>query len=68
VTEYRNLVQRDKVDVVLGYVSSGIGLAIVRWRRAAQLTVLDVCGTPRIFEEKRAKYVFRINPHATMET
>ena len=29
VTEYRNLVQRDKVDVVLGYVSSGNCLAIV---------------------------------------
>ena len=28
VTEFRNLVQRDKVDVVLGYVSSGSCLAV----------------------------------------
>ena len=30
-------------------------------------TVFDVCGTPRIFEEKPRKYVFRVNPHATMD-
>jgi branched-chain amino acid transport system substrate-binding protein len=68
VTEYRNLVQRDKVDVVLGYVSSGNCLAIVPVaEELQQLTILDVCGTPRIFEEKPRKYVFRINPHATMD-
>jgi branched-chain amino acid transport system substrate-binding protein len=68
VTEYRNLVQRDNVDVVLGYVSSGNCLAIVPVAEELQkLTVLDVCGTPRIFEEKPRKYVFRMNPHATMD-
>jgi branched-chain amino acid transport system substrate-binding protein len=68
VTEFRNLVQRDKVDVVLGYVSSGNCLAIVPVAEELQvLTVLDVCGTPRIFEEKPRKYVFRVNPHATMD-
>jgi branched-chain amino acid transport system substrate-binding protein len=68
VTEYRNLVQRDNVDVVLGYVSSGNCLAIVPVAEELQkLTVLDVCGTPRIFEEKPRKYVFRANPHATMD-
>ena len=68
VTEYRNLVQRDNVDVVLGYVSSGNCLAIVPVAEELQkLTVLDVCGTPRIFEEKPRKYVFRVNPHATMD-
>ena len=68
VTEYRNLVQRDNVDVVLGYVSSGNCLAIVPVAEELQkLTVLDVCGTPLIFEEKPRKYVFRANPHATMD-
>ena len=68
VTEYRNLVQRDNVDVVLGYVSSGNCLAIVPVAEELQkLTVLDVCGTPRIFEEKPRKYVFRVNPTATMD-
>ena len=68
VTEFRNLVQRDKVDVVVGYVSSGSCLAVTPVAEELQkLTVLDVCGTPRIFEEKPRKYVFRMNPHATMD-
>jgi branched-chain amino acid transport system substrate-binding protein len=29
--------------------------------------VLDICGTPRIFEERPRHYVFRVNPHATMD-
>ena len=68
VTEYRNLVQRDKVDVVLGFVSSGSCLAVAPVAEELQaFTVFDVCGTPRIFEEKPRKYVFRVNPHATMD-
>jgi branched-chain amino acid transport system substrate-binding protein len=68
VTEYRNLVQRDRVDVVLGYVSSGNCLAIAPVaEELTTLTVFDVCGTPRIFEEKPRKYIFRVNPHATMD-
>jgi branched-chain amino acid transport system substrate-binding protein len=68
VTEYRNLVQRDKVDVVLGFVSSGSCLAVAPVADELQaLTVFDVCGTPRIFEEKPRKYIFRVNPHATMD-
>ena len=68
VTEFRNLVQRDKVDVVLGFVSSGSCLAVAPVAEELQaFTVLDVCGTPRIFEEKPRKYVFRVNPHATMD-
>jgi branched-chain amino acid transport system substrate-binding protein len=68
VTEFRNLLQRDKVDVVLGFVSSGSCLAVAPVAEELQvLTVFDVCGTPRIFEEKPRKYVFRVNPHATMD-
>ena len=68
VTEFRNLVQRDKVDIVVGYVSSGSCLAVAPVAEELKaLTVLDVCGTPRIFEEKPLKYVFRVNPHATMD-
>jgi branched-chain amino acid transport system substrate-binding protein len=68
VTEYRNLVQRDKMDVVLGYVSSGNCLAIAPVaEELKELTVFDVCGTPRIFEEKPRKYIFRVNPTATMD-
>ena len=36
VTEFRNLVQRDQVDAVVGYVSSGSCLAVTPGRRRAQ--------------------------------
>ena len=68
VTQFRNLVERDHVDVVVGYVSSGNCLAIAPVAEELQeLTVLDICGTPRVFEEKPHHYVFRVNPHATMD-
>jgi branched-chain amino acid transport system substrate-binding protein len=68
VTQFRNLVERDHVDVVMGYVSSGNCLAIAPVaEELKQLTVFDICGTPRIFEEKPRHYVFRVNPTATMD-
>jgi branched-chain amino acid transport system substrate-binding protein len=68
VTQFRNLVERDHVDVVVGYVSSGNCLAVTPVaEELKQLTVLDICGTPRIFEEKPRHYVFRVNAHATMD-
>jgi len=68
VTQFRNLVERDHVDVVIGYVSSGNCLAIAPVaEELKQLTVFDICGTPRIFEEKPRHYVFRVNPTATMD-
>ena len=68
VTEYRNLVQRDQVDAVIGYVSSGSCLAVTPVaEELKELTVLYDCGTPRIFEEKARTYVFRVSPHATMD-
>ena len=68
VTQFRNLVERDHVDVVVGYVSSGNCLAIAPVaEELKELTVLDICGTTRVFEEKPRHYVFRVNPHATMD-
>jgi len=68
VTEFRNLVQRDQVDAVVGYVSSGSCLAVTPVAEELKaLTVLYDCGTPRIFEEKARNYVFRVSPHATMD-
>jgi branched-chain amino acid transport system substrate-binding protein len=68
VTEFRNLVQRDNVDAVVGYVSSGNCLAVTPVAEELKaLTVLYDCGTPRIFEEKPRNYVFRVSPHATMD-
>ena len=69
VTEYRNLVQRDQVDAVVGYISSGSCLAVTPVAEELKaLTVYFDCGTPRIFEEKPRKYVFRPPAHATMDS
>ncbi len=68
VTEMRNLVQRENVDAIVGYISSGSCLAVAPVAEELQvLTVFWVCGTPRIFEEASYKYVFRTAPHATMD-
>jgi branched-chain amino acid transport system substrate-binding protein len=69
VTEFRNLVQRDQVDAVVGYISSGSCLAVTPVAEELKaLTVYFDCGTPRIFEEKPRRYVFRAAPTATMDS
>ena len=69
VTEFRNLVQRDGMHAIVGYISSGNCLAVAPVAEELKaLTVLFDCGTPRIFEEKSLKYVFRATPHATMDS
>ncbi len=69
VTEYRNLVQRHNVDVVIGYVSSGNCLAIAPVaEELKKLTNFFDCGTARIFEDGSYKYVFRTSPTQTMDS
>ncbi len=69
VTEFRNLVQRQNVDLVIGYVSSGNCLAIAPVaEELKKLTNFFDCGTPRIFEDGSYKYVFRTSPTATMDS
>ena len=68
VTELRNKVQKEGVDVVAGYISSGSCAAIARVAEELRvLTLLSICGTPRIFEElvQEPKYLFRIINHST---
>lgn len=68
VTEFRNLVQRDNVNAIVGYVSSGNCLAVAPVAEELRtLTVFFDCGTPRIFEERSYKYVFRPTAHATQD-
>ena len=69
VTEFRNMVQRDNVDMVIGYISSGscLGIAPVA-EELKKLTVFFDCGTPRIFEEHSYKYVFRTAATATSDS
>jgi branched-chain amino acid transport system substrate-binding protein len=69
VTEFRNLVQRQNVDLIIGYVSSGNCLAIAPVaEELKKLTNFFDCGTPRIFEDSSYEYVFRTSPTATMDS
>lgn len=69
VTEYRNLVQRHNVDLVIGYISSGNCIAVAPVaEELKKLTNFFDCGTPRIFEEASYKYVFRTSPTSTMDS
>lgn len=68
VQEFRNLVQREEVDAVVGYVSSGDCLAIAPVADELEaLTILYDCGTPRVFEDGEYEYAFRTAAHATMD-
>lgn len=68
VQEYRNLVQRENVDAVVGYVGSGDCLAVAPVaEELKKFTILYDCGTPRIFEDAKYEYVFRTAAHATQD-
>ena len=68
VTEYRNLVDRQNVDLVIGVISSGDCLAVAPVaEEMKKFTVLFDCATNRIFEEGTYKYVFRTTTMATQE-
>ena len=68
VNEYRNLVQRDNVDAVIGYISSGDCLAVAPVaEELKRLTIFFDCGTPRIFEDANYKYLFRTGATATID-
>jgi len=68
VTEYRNLVERQNVDMIIGVISSGDCLAVAPVaEELKKFTVLFDCATYRIFEEGSYKYVFRTTTMATQE-
>src|SRR6202047_3884384 len=68
VEELRNAFERDHVDAVLGYISSGDCLAVApAAEQLKKMVVLMDCGTPRIFEENKFKYVFRSAAHGGMD-
>lgn len=68
VTEYRNMVQRQDVDAVVGYISSGSCIAVAPVAEELEtITFLFDCGTPRIFEDASYDYVFRAMSTATMD-
>jgi branched-chain amino acid transport system substrate-binding protein len=68
VQELRNLYDRERVDAVVGYVSSGDCLAVAPVaEEMRRFLILYDCGTPRIFEERSYNYVFRTAAHAAMD-
>jgi len=68
VAEYRNLVQKRGMDIIVGYISSGSCVALAPViEELKKLTILTTCGTPRVFEEKPRKYIFRTMAHATAD-
>lgn len=68
VQEFRNLVQREEVDAVVGYVSSSDCLAVPPVADELKaFTILYDCGTPRVFEEGSYEYVFRTAAHGAMD-
>lgn len=68
VSEFRNLVEQQGVDMVVGYTSSGDCLAVAPVAEEMKtLTLLFDCGTPRIFETADYEYVFRPVATATMD-
>jgi branched-chain amino acid transport system substrate-binding protein len=68
VTEFRNMVERQNVDMVIGVISSGDCLAVAPIaEELKKFTILFDCATNRIFEEASYKYVFRTTTMATQE-
>ena len=68
VQSFRNLVQRQNVNAVVGYISSGSCLAVAPVAEELKmLTVFFDCGTPRIFEDAKYNYVFRTSATSTMD-
>jgi branched-chain amino acid transport system substrate-binding protein len=71
VADYKKLVQKDDVDIVVGYISSGSCKAIAPIAEdAKKLTVFFDCGTPQIFEKiiPTPNYVFRTAASSTMDS
>ena len=60
VAEFRNVVEKRNVDVVLGYISSGTCAALSNVvEELKRLTVYALCSTPRVFDDADRRYIFR---------
>lgn len=67
--EFRNLIQRQKVDAVIGYISSGDCLAIAPAAEELGIpTIFFDCGTSKVFETvPNPKYLFRTGLDAVVD-
>ncbi len=65
VALFRDFVQKQNVDAMIGYISSGNCMAIGPVAdELKMLTVFSTCGTPRLYEEKARSHVFRTQANA----
>ena len=65
VALFRDFVQKQNVDAMIGYISSGNCMAIGPVAdELKMLTVFSTCGTPRLYEEKLRSHVFRTQANA----
>lgn len=68
ITETRNLVQRSGAEVLVGYTGSGTCLAVTPVVEELKvLTMFANCGTPRILEDEKRRYVFRSLGHTVSD-
>lgn len=71
VADYRKMVQKDEVDLVIGYISSGNCKAVAPVaEEIKRLTLFFDCGTPQVFEDvvTDPHYLFRTGAHATLDS
>jgi branched-chain amino acid transport system substrate-binding protein len=69
VTEFRRLALDEKVDTVVGYTSSATCLAVAPVAEELKvLTVVHICGTRRLTEDRPLKYVFRTSNHQAADS
>jgi branched-chain amino acid transport system substrate-binding protein len=69
VTEFRRLALDEQVDAVVGYTSSANCLAIAPVAEELQmLTIVHICGTRRLTEDRKLKYVFRTSNHQAADS
>ena len=62
---FRDFVQKQNVDAMIGYISSGNCMAIGPVAdEVKMLTIFSTCGTERLYEEKLRSHVFRTQGNA----
>jgi branched-chain amino acid transport system substrate-binding protein len=69
VTEFRRLALDEQVEAIVGYTSSANCLAIAPAAEELQmLTIVHICGTRRLTEDRKLKYLFRTSNHQAADS
>lgn len=67
VKEFRRMVTRDKVDFVMGVISSGVALAVSEVAKEMKVLFVDaIAQTAALTEEQGHRYVVRTNTNTTV--